>query len=686
MTRPAWRRYVLLLPVTWLLALSIAYAFVHNPLTVGGFQAISWRVGAFTLRDVLSAAGRNLRNLAGVALLLAVAGALGRSLLHPAHRLSPPERVSLQALLGMGLLAFPVLVIGLLGLFPPAWLAWLLTLGIAAALWRPLKEWLADLIHALRAVFAPEPDAFTRWLRRAVIMLLTLAFILAFAPPTKWDALTYHLAGPKHYLEAGRIVSFQENHFLNFPQVMSLLFLWLMILAGPEAAALLHGVIGWLLLLSMIGLAGRVRRPGAGWLAAAILLTADSLWMEFFWAYNDLATMAFIFAALILLLDCGERSETWSLIWAGAFVGLAMGTKYTAAGASLAVGLLAAWLNRRNGLVAILRAVGMLSITALIVFAPWPVKNTLLDANPIAPFGPGTEAFDKLDQWYYLRPGTGLKPLELLLVPVQATVFGEEGGPYQASSGALLVGLLPLVLVGWKQRDADQRALLSNLLIFTLPAYLIWLVGAGVSWFLLQTRLLYPLFPALALAAALAAVSLPDLHLPLNLKPLVYPVILAMLALAVLNSTLIFFHAGALRVVAGVQPQEEYLLQTLQAHYAAMQAVNELPQDAEVLFVWEPRTFYCERRCLPDSMIDRWWHDRQLQPDPHAIAANWRARGVTHVLIFEAGGLFLFEQEPFDPLTGADMQALDTLRSHELIPVWDVPGAYTLYALQVETP
>lgn len=51
------------------------------------------------------------------------------------------------------------------------------------------------------------------------------------------------------------------------------------------------------------------------------------------------------------------------------------------------------------------------------------------------------------------------------------------------------------------------------------------------------------------------------------------------------------------------------------------------------------------------------------------------------MLIYEAGGRFLIEKEPYDPMTEADWDALATLREQALEPVWDEIGSYTLYRL-----
>lgn len=669
------RRLPAVLALVWVLSIVLSTFLVHQV----KYDPLDARV--------IEALARLAVDVSAVAALLVLSGALGRLLLRRFDEsLAGLEQGALAALLGLGLLGFVVLGIGLLGLFPPAWLAWLVMSGLLAVLHRPALAWLRCIRQSLRAMVLHEPARFHRWLRNGVVILLGLAFLSALAPPTAWDALTYHLAGPKLYLQSGQIISYPQNHFLGFPQGVQMLYLWLMILARPQAAALLHWCFGVLALLLVLGLAERAGRPAAGLIAAAALLVSGSLWGEFSWPYNDLALMAYALAALTVIgiwdrTDERRRSDLLAL--AGVFTGLALGTKYTAAGVAIGLGVLVLWLSRRDGFLRLVGAGGMVSVVALVVLAPWLIKNALLDGNPLSPFMWGTSAFDRFDQWYYLRPGTGLGVLSLLFAPVQATVMGSaQVAPYGASSGALVLALLPLAFVGRRRRSDAERRMIARLLIFCLPPYLIWLAGLATSWYLTQTRLLFPIFPMLALVGGLGLDGLRDADFQPDPGRLLRLVVLIVLTVALFNTSLGFIRADRLRVTFGMQSEEDYLAQAMGVDYLAMQQVNALPQEAKVLLLWEPRTFYCERTCTPDSLINQWWHDRQLEPDPHTIADGWREQGVTHVLISDWGMDFLLrEEQKFGSLSEADAAALDEVRREDLTLVWDIPGIYSLYEI-----
>ncbi|MBN1310566.1 MAG: phospholipid carrier-dependent glycosyltransferase [Anaerolineae bacterium] len=670
------RRLPGLLVLVWALSIAISYLIVHqvqyDPLD----------------EEVVMALGRLLLDGMAVVLLLVLSGTLGTLFLLRFEKYLPElEQGALAALLGLGAIGFVILVIGLLGLFPPGWLMWLVMASALAILHKTAVAWLRNIWRALQGIFRPEPTLFIRWIRNGLAILLVLAILLAMAPPTEWDALTYHLAGPRFYLQSERIVSYPQNHFLGFPQGVEMLYLGLIMLARPQAAALLHWCFGVLLLMLVMGLAQRVERPAAGWIAAAALLVSETLWGEFSWPYNDLALMAYTTAGLAVIVSWsqdGERQQQGLLGLAGVFIGLALGTKYTAAGVAVGLGVLVLWLSRRDGLLQIVRAGGMVSVAALIVFAPWMIKNALLDGNPLSPFVWGTSAFDRFDQWYYLRPGTGLNALSLLFAPLQGAIMGSDSvAPYGASSGALVLALLPTAALGWRKRSKPERGLIRCLLLVSLPPYLIWLAGLATSWYLIQMRLLFPIFPALALVGGLGLTGLCDMTLRPDVDRLLRVLVMIVLSVAVLNASWKLVRTDALRVVFGLQSEEAYLEQAMGVSYLAMQQVNELPQDAKVLFLWEPRTFHCERICIPDSLINQWWHERQLEPDPHRIVGQWQEQGVTHVLIADwAVDFMLREEEEIGSLSEADATALTEIRREDMTLLWDGYGFYSLYELK----
>jgi hypothetical protein len=659
-----------MLMVVWLAAIVASFLLFQPPVAPGEARAL-----ALTLVD-----------FAAVAAMILLSGAVG-TLVMPDLRLPDLLREILYALFGLGLISLLILVAGFLGVLPPRWLAWLITIILIAVMYRQAWAWLLHMRDALGLVLTHPASRVTWWLRTITLFLLGCGLVVAVAPPIGWDALTYHIGAPQTYINAGRIIAFPENHFLGFPQLVEMLNLWVMILGRPNAAAVLHWAFGCSVIAMLIGLSRSLRRPDAGWLAAVILLSGFTFWLEFAWSYNDLASAAYILAAVVVLLNIsapGAQSHREMFIWAGIFTGFAMGTKYTAAGSTLGVALLSIWISRRQPIAALMRNLALVAGAAAIVFLPWLIKNALLYQNPIAPFGTGTVAFDALDQWYYVRPGTGRSFRELLILPLQATVFGKQGtSPFDATIGPLMLGLIPAAFVNWRSRSKEDREHLLALALFVIPPYLTWLIGIATTAFLLQPRLLFTIFPELAMIAAL---GLDGLAHSSRLNPLIrfaQAIVLIIAAASALTVGVYVVQTGAVQMITGAKSEDQYLSERLGDYYSAMQAINELPADARVLTLWEPRTFFCSERCTPDSMIDQWWHDREVYGDPDVILDRWQEQGITHILIFETGMQYLYTEEQYDPLTDQDIEALDDLREM-LTPVWNESGWYTLYQIDGE--
>ncbi|MBN1310567.1 MAG: hypothetical protein JXB30_04040 [Anaerolineae bacterium] len=650
----------------WLMTFVFSYYLLHSPSVVVVVSAVR-----LILIDILA-----------LSILLAIAGAFGNLMFGISDKFSQPEQVALQVLLGLGIISLIVLAVGMVGLFPPRWLAWIISLGCLAALHRPLLAWLLMLRGALKQLLGQGAKApkglFSGWVRISVLLMLVPAGLMTLAPPTEWDSLTYHLAGPQVFINAGRIISFPEIHYLGFPFLTEMLYSWLMIMARPQTGPMLHACLGLIMLMLLLGWGERMSKSAVGWLTAAILLAGSLLWEEFHWAYSDLSAMAYILAALINVLayyDSFGQSCHKALVWAGVFAGMALGTKYTVIGPVAGLGILVLWLARHEGVHGLLRAGGVLSLVILVLVSPWLIKNVILYGNPFAPFIWGTEAFDQFDQYSYLHPGTGYTdPVSLLIVPLRGTIFGQIREGPDNLGGPLLFSLLPLAAIGWQRRAVSERQFIINILVFALPPYLFWLYGISISFYLTHTRLLFPIFPPIALVSAIGLESLGKAISAPDIEKCIRVVVSAGLAAAVFFAGISCISENTLKVSFGLMSEGDYLTEALPGYYEAMQHINnELPKDARILFLWEPRIFYCRRYCIPDSLLNQWWHDRQLEPEPRKVAQGWREQGITHVLVWDAGMESLVSDELGNELIEPqDVTALEIVRREDLELIWDL--------------
>jgi hypothetical protein len=338
----------------------------------------------------------------------------------------------------------------------------------------------------------------------------------------------------------------------------------------------------------------------------------------------------------------------------------------------------------------VLRTLLAFGAVALLVASPWYVKNFFFTGNPFYPFAYsvfGGRFWDEFRAAWYARAGTGigLNPVALVALPWTLTLGIRDMNYYDGRMGPLFIGLLPLILVYFllkaRRNAAARPRAVSYLLFFALAQYLAWTWGVVVSRSLFQSRLLLPCFVALAPALAVALDVLRTLDRPqFSLHRFVW-----MTAAIVLSLNVVYQGLDTLRVnpppyLAGRETREAFLERTLGEHYSAMQAIGEeTPPEAKVLFLWEPRSYYCPRAAQPDPVLETWKHLLALHDTVPAIAESLHAEGFTHVLLSRRGLNFMLDTQ-LDPITAEDVAAWDELVAGHLTLLDSTPGGdYELY-------
>jgi hypothetical protein len=654
-----------LLAFVFFAGLMISYYIVHKPFS----PALALSLGAAWGRLLL------------VALLICAAGGVGRRLL-PALPLQPLACLALQAALGLGVIALSVLALGVLGLLRP-WLGWAALAGLLVGLRRSMAAWLSDW-RSLGLAWR-QAGRMGKFLAVCIAAILLFTLLSSLAPPIRFDALTYHLALPRLYLQAGRFFYIPQNIYWGMPQSAEMLYTFAMALGGAPAAAVLGWGIGALALLGMLGLALERLAAAAAWVAAAALVSGYTLASALSWAYADWLVVLFGVCWLVALTLWVERRERGYVLLAGLLAGLAIGAKYTA-GILLVCGVVAVLYYGRSSLRQMLESLLMYGLAAGLAAAPWLLKNLLATGNPLYPFLFPAGAMSELRLALYQggRPFGGWQ--DVLLLPWRATFIGVEGGPgYSASIGPLLFGLSLGAGVGWRLRPAQQKEAIRLAALVALAGVLAWMVLGRFSSYLLQSRLYFAFFPALAFLAAAGFSALEHAHIPgVRLGRIVAFLIALVLGLNVLEVGVHTLQQRSLDYVLGVKVEADYLADNLGWYAPAMEAVRQLPSDQRALLLWEPRSLYCLPRCDPDEVLDRWKRQRYSTPGAPpasnaAILAEWRAAGYTHLLFHRSGADFI-RQEGRLAYTAEDWQALEALLA-DLRPIQDFGGAYLLYSL-----
>lgn len=577
-----------------------------------------YEIGPRALLDSLFAL-----SLAGLVLL--IAGGVGHVSL---RKILGTDAAGLEAFifspaLGLGILAYGILILGLVGWLTPLHIAlWLLAAALAG--WRGMS-WYSGQVKALAGKLRGELASLPVIFRIGAFLgagVLLLTLLSSLAPPSDYDGLMYHLQAPLLFLQSGKIVILDGLWQANGPATIEMLFMAGLAFGTDAFSQIIHFAYFVLFLAAAFGFYRRhLAREGALVPALILLgipvlpLIAASAYTDFGWALHEFLGLW----ALINWLQ--KRGRAW-LVLSGCFMGLAMGTKYLALGGAALLGF---WilLDGRRSPRSAARDLLWYALPALLIASPWYLKNWVLGGNPFYPFlfpTPGWEASRSALLDAYLKSfGAGRTPWDFIALPVR--LYTRHLRFYTSISIDTPSFLFPIALLYFFRRDSS---LLNRLGFYSLAWFAVWSLGSQ------QTRFLIPVYPIWAAITA---------HLLLSLRPprLRY-VLTGSLFLGLLLITLIYQSAGLLArpvlgVVLGTSSKAAYLEKAVNNFRATQYARAHLPSGSRVLMLWDGRSYYCRDLCIPDAEEDIWVRLASLDASRPAIITELSHRGITHLLV-----------------------------------------------------
>jgi hypothetical protein len=667
------------LALIWLTVVLCLYYVNHKPISPDfalSVVQIFWNVGAAFILIVL-AGGIGLRIFEKFELPQFSNNALN---------------IAVQAAAGFGLLSVGILVFGSTIGINTLW-AWLILIILVAVFRRSLWGWLKKWSGL--SVISSAHDNLSKLILAGSAVILLLSFISAQAPPVKFDALVYHLALPRDYLNAGKIIYVPENMFWGMPQLGEMLYTWIMALAGQEAAATLGWLIGGLAILGLFGCSSRFLGRRAAWVTIASLLSGFTLEASLSWGYVDWSVILDGLVFVVFVDDWRSSREPRKLLLAGIFAGLALSTKYTA-GILTLVGLgIIIWdfFKKKRGVTAesaflasgqeitehsLLKSILIFGLPVILVYLPWGIKNMLPTGNPFYPLLFPAGEMDRFRLDFYQQSAWG-NWQDVLFLPLRATLAGVEGAPgYSASIGPLLIGLAPFSLLSWSANSRQNRNIVGTALLVFLIGLLIWITAGRYSVLLIQSRMYFSIFPAFALLAGAGYSALDEIHLPgIRLGRISGVLIVLVFGFSVLKLGLSTLNQSPLQRLAAISTANGYLDKNLGWYAPAMRAITELPPSTRVLMLWEPRSLYCLPQCVPDEVLDRWLREKPGQRSQTEILKGWREEGFSYLLYYQLGADFVRGDDArYKP---DDWKTLDELLSELPKPVKF--GDYYLYSL-----
>ena len=627
------KRAIAALLLLWTGVLIVAYYVVQKPGLLGAFAGL-----LDTIWTLLVAA-----------LLLFNAYGIGKNILQV---LQFERQVSIDRLLlgwGIGLGAM-----GLLGLFVSAvQLAdeWVLTLfQVGLGLFFVFQGIPGNLRVDLNTLFTHLHLSFSQYNRFTKIILFSVpgfAFLLTLVPPFEaFDALFYHLTQPARVLQDGGLrVADIAPHFW-FPNLTENLYLWALGLGSERAAQILHFAWAMLSVLLLWHWAVNVWNAEIARKTLLLLAAMPALPLLASWAYADMALVFYSAASLYAFVQYRKnRAGHWLAILA-VMSGFAISVKYTAFVVPLTCGLL---LLLRRPFVRSVATAAQFGAIALLTALPYYARNALLMGNPFYPFVFGGRFWDDFRAAWYADSGTGIgwDAARLLFLPVNTLLGYQDANFFDGRMGPLFLILAPVsiwILVSRTRRDTAEGVSLLAIGVFSLLSFGAWTVGVINSTALWQARLLFPAWVPFAIPTALAWDSLGVFDTSrLRIGFLVNALIAVVLALTVFDQAIFVLQRNPLAVAIGAQSRERYIERINPSYGALIQLMNELPADAKVYSLFEPRTYGLPRLTQPDPIIDNFAHDVYLYETSSQIIQQWTSEQYTHVIVYERGLDFMTE-------------------------------------------
>ena len=502
-------------------------------------------------------------------------------------------------------------------------------------------------VLALSAVFflvnfftmPPQTNWIGRILWAAILVFLIAEAILGLLPPTSRDELTHHLAIPRLYADAGRIIEVPIAPYAYYPMLLDMLYTPWVYWGYDFVPKLIHCLFAYLTGLLLYAYLSRRMSTEYGLLGFFLFISTPVIARLSHWGYIDLGMVFYTTGALLALLRWREQrdSRVW-LVLASLSLGFALATKPNAMVAGLLMSflfLLVIVKPPRKGPAQIVRELVIFGGGVLMPFAPWLLKNWFQTGNPFYPllgnlfatqattvsegasFG-GIAIFVKRELLY------GENFWQIVALPLRLFFFGQDDNP-QFFDGVLTPILICFLPWAFKGKWLDDKKILGSFaLLFLL--YAVFLVD-------LRTRYVLPIVPPLVV---LTVYGIFNAYIRIK-RPLYLAGVLILFAVwhgIYLSS---YVRAAApLAYLSGGESRDAYLTRAL-PDYAALQFINRNTEPRAkiyLLFVGR-RAYYCEREYFHDGgdLPGYLLAAIRTATTPEEITRALKRKQITHLMI-----------------------------------------------------
>jgi len=463
---------------------------------------------------------------------------------------------------------------------------------------------------------------------------LVALFLLELTPEIGKDALIYHLAVPKLFIQHHGFYFIEGNVFANYPLFGEMLYIIGLTLQNDILAKFIHFI---LLLAILLGTGVFIRRQTGAhalpFLGMLIFLSVPSVFITAHMAYNDLFVVYYSLGAFFAFISWTEKNGKGWLILCGLFSGLAVACKYTALLLPFLGTLGVLWNAQRRRLPA-RKAAGDFSIYAVcLVLAgcPFYIKNWIVTGNPVYPFlfsifgGRGWDSDQaRLYDIFVYSLGMGKEPLDYLLLPWNVSLRAKMDSPqFDGIVGPIFLLILPFAL-GLRRLPRATKIIL----IYCLCVLAFWAASAQ------QIRYLMLVLPLLSIVIVVILSYYREQQCK-ALSAVIFLLISVSLAYNFYYIARDFQKIRPLPVISGLENREDFLKRSIPSYGMYSFANRHLPNDAKIFSIFMKNYgFLCDRSFYADAMFESHTLQKILSSshDSQQVRTALNKRGFTHIM------------------------------------------------------
>jgi hypothetical protein len=483
----------------------------------------------------------------------------------------------------------------------------------------------------------------TNWVGRliglAILVIIICETLLSLVPPVARDELTHHLAIPKLYANAGRIVEVPIAPYAYFPMLLDMLYTPWVYWGLDSVPKLVHGLYGYLTGLLLYAYLARRMNSIYGFLGFFFFISVPAVLRLGHWAYVDLGVTFYATAALLCLLRWREEKDSrrW-LVWAALSAGFAVAAKPNGYLAFLLLSLFFLLIlvgEPKRGFHKLGADILAFGIFGAMPFLPWLAKNWQQTGNPFYPLmagyfqsqaapANGAPTFVGLGifakrEWFYGENGW-----QIAALPLRLFFFGQDDNP-QYFDGVLSPILILLLPWAFKGKWHEEKKMLFGFAALFL-AFAIVLVD-------LRARYVMLMVPPLVILLAYAVFNL---YLSAKRPVILFAVLIAFAAYHGSYLWRYFRDVAPLAYLSGQESRVNFLTRSLTEYPVLEYANRTLPAKAKIYLVflgrrayYFDRDYYHDGGELPGLLLNAITSAHQ----PDDIGTILQRIGITHLMV-----------------------------------------------------